>query len=390
MKILFITPDIPHLYGGGAGRMYYEIKYLHINNISVDLMTYDIENKYNSDVFGFLNKYYLVKVNHNFSNKLSRIIKPYPYYKNFENQLLEIIKLNDYDLIHVHKFQMASYLSNIKNIPIIIDLWACGLEGVWNEFVYESNFLIKFRKFLRIPKYYFSDIIDYNKFSNFFVVSDKAKNYILNKYKNKNVYIVPNGLEYISENNKKNEKESFNLIFTGDMGFYPNIDAVIYFYSNIYTHIKKEIKDLRFYIVGRNPVKEIVDLSKNDSSVIVTGMVDDIKKYLLIGDIFVAPLRCGLGIRNKILEAMGSGVCVVGFPNAFEGIDVINGENAILCDSNKIFIDKIIFLYKNKQIALNIGSNAKRVIKEKYMWNNIVNNMVKNYYEILNNYNNKR
>ncbi len=441
MKILFVTPEMPHTLGGGASRMYEQLKYLKQEKVSVDLICHaDINENNPDDISANVNKIYFVdKPNNGLSQRLTNLFlfRAYTKDKNFLKLANRVLSENKYDLIHVHKFQMAEYSLNIKNVPVVIDLWACGLKGAWYEVVYETNIFKKFIKLTRIPRFYISDIKFYSHFKHFFVVSDEAKKYILDRHSDKKVYVVPNGVEIesslytplpplnrgdipfspvIKEKNPpaslppfakgdrggfgrdamggwKNVRttkfigtdiaDSKNLIFTGDMSFFQNVDACVYFVKNIYPKIKKEVKDVKFYIVGRNPSKDVLKLAKEDTSITVTGFVENIYEYLKNSNIFVAPIRTGLGIRNKILEALACGLPVVATKHSYEGIEVIDNYNAVIADNPNEFAQKTVRLLNNPERREELGLNARKIIEEKYQWKNIVKKIIYAYKEII-------
>ena len=116
-----------------------------------------------------------------------------------------------------------------------------------------------------------------------------------------------NGFKFLSESSIK---KTIDLIFVGNMGYYPNIQAMEFFIQKIYPRVKKFQKDIKVYIVGTNP-KRVIKSMANNENVFVTGFVDDVKKYLYRSKIFIAPVQSGSGIQNKILEAMSCGVPVI-------------------------------------------------------------------------------
>ena len=76
---------------------------------------------------------------------------------------------------------------------------------------------------------------------------------------------------------EKSLKKGNHLVFTGSMDWLPNEDAVLYFTKEIYPIIKAAIPDVTLTIAGRNPSRKISELHSSDSSIHITGTVDDIR-----------------------------------------------------------------------------------------------------------------
>ena len=53
-----------------------------------------------------------------------------------------------------------------------------------------------------------------------------------------------------------------NILFVGSMGHFPNPDAVLYFYKEIFPRIKEEIPSVTFTIVGSGSNPEVSSLAK--------------------------------------------------------------------------------------------------------------------------------
>ncbi|MBN2232010.1 MAG: TIGR03087 family PEP-CTERM/XrtA system glycosyltransferase, partial [Deltaproteobacteria bacterium] len=88
------------------------------------------------------------------------------------------------------------------------------------------------------------------------------------------------------------------LLFTGAMDYQANVDGVLWFYREIYPLIRREVPDVRFFIVGSRPAAAIKKLDGHDG-VTVTGFVDDIRLYYAAADLAVVPLRLARGVQNK-------------------------------------------------------------------------------------------
>jgi sugar transferase (PEP-CTERM/EpsH1 system associated) len=110
------------------------------------------------------------------------------------------------------------------------------------------------------------------------------------------------------------------IVFTGQMDYRPNIDAVAAFAKTILPVVRAAHPNAHFAIVGRNPAAPVRALAGRDG-LIVTGEVPDVRPWLAAADIVVAPLILARGIQNKVLEAMAMARPVVASPQAAEGID---------------------------------------------------------------------
>ncbi len=118
-------------------------------------------------------------------------------------------------------------------------------------------------------------------------------------------------------------------MFTGQMDYRPNIDAVRWFAADILPLIRQQHPASRFAIVGRAPSDEVRALAKLPG-VTVTGEVPDVRPWLAAADAVVAPLLLARGVQNKLLEAMAMARPVVAraAPLAEGGIDATSGGRA--------------------------------------------------------------
>lgn len=156
----------------------------------------------------------------------------------------------------------------------------------------------------------------------------------------------------------RRDSEGKNLIFVGNFNHPPNEDAVLYFVDQIFPLIKKEISDVKFYVVGNNPTKVIKELTGDD--IIVTGYVPDVIPYLLESRVFVCPLRYGAGLKGKIGEALVTGTPIVTTWVGAEGVGLVSGVNAMIADSPQDFANAVVEIYRDKDLWQKISEEGKR------------------------------
>lgn len=157
------------------------------------------------------------------------------------------------------------------------------------------------------------------------------------------------------------------IVFTGQMDYRPNIEAVSDFATRAMPIIRGAFPETTFAIVGRNPTQAVSDLSALPG-VQVTGAVDDVRSWLAGADVVVAPLRIARGIQNKVLEAMAMAKPVVASTAAAEGITAENGTHFFVEPDVEAEAARVCALLAKPETALKIGKAARAHVAAHYGW----------------------
>jgi len=157
------------------------------------------------------------------------------------------------------------------------------------------------------------------------------------------------------------------IVFTGQMDYRPNIEAVVDFAERSLPRIRKVHADTRFAIVGRKPAAAVRALC-GQPGVVVTGAVDDVRPWLAEADVVVAPLRIARGIQNKVLEAMAMARPVLVSPQAAEGIDAVDGRDLVVAPDADAEAGEILTLLANPARRDAIGTAARARVEARYGW----------------------
>ncbi len=156
-------------------------------------------------------------------------------------------------------------------------------------------------------------------------------------------------------------------VFTGQMDYRPNIDAVRWFAADILPLVRQRHPAARFAIVGRAPTDEVRALSALPG-VIVTGEVPDVRPWLAAADAVVAPLLLARGVQNKLLEAMAMARPVVASAAAATGIDATHGEHLLVADGAEAMADAVGALFDDRTAAAAMGQAARKRMSARYGW----------------------
>jgi sugar transferase (PEP-CTERM/EpsH1 system associated) len=157
------------------------------------------------------------------------------------------------------------------------------------------------------------------------------------------------------------------IVFTGQMDYRPNIEAVTDFAHNAMPAIRAAHPETSFAIVGRNPISAVSELSALPG-VQVTAAVDDVRTWLAGADVVVAPLRIARGIQNKVLEAMAMAKPVVASTAAAEGIAATNGIHYFVEPDVEAEASRVIALLSDPAKSRKIGEAARAHAIQHYGW----------------------
>jgi glycosyltransferase involved in cell wall biosynthesis len=170
-----------------------------------------------------------------------------------------------------------------------------------------------------------------------------------------------------------NEERDNTITFIGKMNYYPNVDAVVHFAKDILPNL--EDKNIKFYIIGTNPSKEVLKL-QNDR-IVVTGFVEDPYELISKSKLMIAPVRFGGGMQNKILEGMALGKTVITYEErAIPIIGYKNNENLVTVNNTEEFIRELNYYLKRQDLRKKIGQNARKLIEENYTWDVIEKKLI--------------
>ena len=203
-------------------------------------------------------------------------------------------------------------------------------------------------------------------------VSREDRELMQQEYEVQQIYDVPTGVDttYFRPTGQQTPRSN-NLVFTGSMDWLPNEDAIRYFTEQIMPRIKAEVPGVTLMVVGRDPYPGLVELSKRDSSVIVTGRVEDVRPFIEEADVYIVPLRIGGGTRLKIFEAMAMEKPIVSTSIGAEGLPVSNGKELLLADTPESFAAAVIKLLQQESLRAELGKRAAATVREKFGWDKV-------------------
>jgi len=160
------------------------------------------------------------------------------------------------------------------------------------------------------------------------------------------------------------------LIFTGNLGYFVNDDAISWWLRDVWPALAVRRPDLRLVVAGDRPrprLRRIVAAAAG-----VTGAVTlvesppDLRPLLADATVAVAPMRSGSGVPVKILEAWAQGVPVVASPWAAAGTSGVPGEDLLVASSPRQWADVLSGLLQDAAARRRLAANGRRRLQADY------------------------
>jgi sugar transferase (PEP-CTERM/EpsH1 system associated) len=179
--------------------------------------------------------------------------------------------------------------------------------------------------------------------------------------------IIPNGVDSAALDFFDGPRDPATLIFTGNMGYQPNVDAVTWFAAECWPQLRSAHPDLRFMIVGARPAAAVSALARLPG-IEVTGRVDSMTPFLHRATVAVCPIRCGSGMQNKVLEAMAAGVPVVTTAFANRSIGSVAGREVQVGTEPAEMVAAVRLLLGDQELRRRQALAARTFVETKLSW----------------------
>src|SRR5215468_6873188 len=306
LRILWLKTELLHpVDKGGKIRTYNMLKELkrdhHITYLTLDDGSAGREARERADEYC----HELVCIPHHPREKFSKgfyvellfnLGSRFPYaVKKYESAAMrrEIIKRTPDDSIDV---VICDFLAPAINVPGSLScpsiLFQHNVEAmIWKRhFEVQSNAAKKlylrdqWRKMRRFEKEMC------RRFDSVIAVSREDRDQMREEYGFAAVFEVPTGVDTdFFKPSGAQKVEPHNVVFTGSMDWLPNEDAIRYYTEQIQPIVRRSLPNATLTVVGRNPYPSLLELSCRDSSIIVTGRVDDVRPYMERAGAYVVP-----------------------------------------------------------------------------------------------------
>jgi glycosyltransferase involved in cell wall biosynthesis len=319
-------------------------------------------------------------------------------------RLVHMLDNTPFDVVHVEHLRGVRYALALANrlrgpgagrVPIIWDSVDC-ISSLFRRAARESHtrrVRLAARLELRRTERYEGRMAP--RFDRVLVTSETDRTELLELAQRnagpgvaKRFEVVPNGVDLGYFTPPDAPRQPMTLVITGKMSYHANATAAVRFVEDVMPCVWAKLPDARLMIVGKDPPQEVVRLQGASGAkaldsrhappvhgdatrVVVTGTVDDIRPFLQGAALAIAPIQYGVGIQNKVLEALACGTPVVATPQAVSGLSARDGEDLVVGRSPEGLAAAIVLLLEDPDRRRRIGEAGRTYVERQHNWRQI-------------------
>ena len=375
MKIFVLLPRIPWpLEKGDKLRAYHQIKQLAKNN-EIILCALNDDRKVDKQAAFQAMQPYCTSINFIDLPKIGILFNilrsyfiglplqcGYFYSSKAKRKVHHLIAQHKPDMLFGQLLRVAPYLHKVK-LPKAIDyqdVFSTGMKrrAEVADILSKPFFEMEYNRLKRYERRVFDE------FDVKTIISEQDRANIDHPDRNK-ILIVPNGVDHDYYKPMEMEKK-YDIVFTGNMGYAPNVNAVEFLAYEIMPKVWEKLPDAKLLIAGAQPDLRVKKVACEN--IIVSGWIDDMREAYAKSRIFIAPMRIGTGLQNKLLEAMSMKIPCITTALANGSLHAVNGKEILVDNNSAELAADIVFMLRRPDKAAEIAEEGYKFVNRVYDW----------------------
>jgi len=182
------------------------------------------------------------------------------------------------------------------------------------------------------------------------------------------IRVIPNGVDVTHFSPWPIAEVPDRLVISGNLQAVDTEVSIRWFVSAVLPRIRDRIPTATVEIVGRDPLPSLRSLLAEVEGAKLVGYVPDLRPHLAQASVYVAPLRLGSGVKNRVLEAMAMGRAVVATPLGIRGIQVLPGRDVLIAATEDGFAQTVVDVLKDQERRYQLGMAAREAVLARHTW----------------------
>jgi polysaccharide biosynthesis protein PslH len=279
-------------------------------------------------------------------------------------QAAALLQRGRFDLVHMQLARLGSLLPAFAGLPCVLDLVdALSLNMARRARLDRAPARWLAALEARRLQRYERDLVAQASASAVCAAADRSAIGELPR-----LQLVRNGVDLDEFAFHAYERRERDIVFIGNLGYFPNVDAICWFAAQVLPLLLAAEPDLRLRLVGARPAAVLRRLAAAQPQIDLVGEVPAVQPYLARAAVAVVPLRAGSGQQFKLLEAMAAGTPVVSTALSAGVTGAVHGRELLVADAPAEMAEAILRLLRDAPLAQALALAARRFVEAEFSW----------------------
>lgn len=285
------------------------------------------------------------------------------------------------DVVHVSSGRLAALGPALRGVPSVLaalDAWYVFEQAEVDAAAGLKRWLLRGQA-ARVRRF---ESTAYGEFGRVVVVSEQDRDALLALDSELRVEVIPNGVDteaFAPDDEVRPDRN--RVIFTGVMSYTPNVVAAEFLARDVMPRVRERCPQARLAIVGRSPSPRVRGLAA-EGEVEVVGEVPDLRPWLVGSRVYACPMRSGTGIKNKLLEALATGVPCVATPLATQGMTAEPGRHILVGADEDELAAHLVRVLSDDDLARSLGRAGREYVTAEHSWQAVARAYERVYREV--------
>ena len=407
LKILFISPYLPHPLSGHGGGVYLYDMLRHISRrhtvslicfadareikLAPDLDTLPITvrliprrkqiNKSMNEIV------FLILIR--FLQLLRSVFFWQPYYvskfrhRGMARAIAKATTEEHFDIVQIEYAQMGQYAAHVKQGKTVLHLIDVTFRPAYRYYKEAKSIGRKAALYMEWCRWMQYEPRMVHTFDGVTTLTAPDQMLLQKLTGLQRVEVLPPGVEIPRKALAASGRDPCSLVFVGNLAQTPNDDAAVWLCSEIFPMVLESFPQTTLKIIGRSPSPALRSIAEKSPQIRILNFVESLSEYFFQCSVFIAPLRLGGGLKIKILDALAHGIPVVTTPVGVEGISGLNSSNIRVARKGSALAAQIIELLNDPAKAEALGRLGQEAVIKHYSWAPIIQRTVEFYQHLL-------
>lgn len=298
--------------------------------------------------------------------------------REMRQRLQEVLDKVIFDVVHFDTLGLAQYRPFVRDSAVVLNHHNVESSMMVRRAINERNMVRRHYWYKQARKLRDEERKWCPRFELNLVVSREEADLLIESVPGLETSVVANGVDtdYFKP---RPDPGGRTLLFCGTLDWYPNTEAMKFFFDMVWPKLIRLDRDTEIYVVGANPPKWLRRLSATDRRVHVPGFVEDVRPFFRQATAYVCPIRDGGGTRLKILDALAMGVPLLATQFAYSGLGLRNEDHVLMADKPDEFVYKIEQLLLDSTLRMRLAAGGRKMVESVYSWKVIRQSLVEAY-----------